>query len=100
MGATEEHMADGDFAEHFGGQVAEFAAAGKAVEVRAIAGLDFRNAEAVGVRVVEEVALDAPGFVEDLPPLGAGVDVGGHVAEVEGLTRVAVAGLEVVSGGD
>ena len=50
----------------------------------------------MGVGVVEEVALDAPGFVEDLLPLGAGVDDGFKRAKVEGLAGTSLAGLQVV----
>jgi hypothetical protein len=67
-------VADGDFAEHLGGEVGELGAGGEAVEIRLVFCLDFGNAEAVSVGVVEEVALDAPGLVVDLLPLGAGID--------------------------
>jgi hypothetical protein len=52
------------------------------------------------VGVVEEVALDAPGFVEDLLPFGARIDVGAHVAEVERLAGAAVARLQIVRSND
>jgi hypothetical protein len=71
IGTADEHVADGDFAEHFRGKVGEFGARGEVVEVGLVFCLDFGDAEAVGVGVVEEVALDAPGFVVDLTPLGA-----------------------------
>ena len=83
---ADKHVADGDFAQHFDVEVSELGARGEAIEVGLVFGFDFGNREAVGVGVVEEVALDAPGFVVDLTPLGAGIDDGFQAAEVEGLS--------------
>ena len=63
-GTANEHVADGDFAEHFFEEVIQIVARADAVKVRLVALLDFREVEAVVVGVVEEVALDAPGFVD------------------------------------
>jgi hypothetical protein len=97
---VDEHVADGDFAQHLGGEIGELGARGEAVEIRLVFGLDLGNAEAVGVGIVEEVALDAPGFVVDLPPLGAGIDDGFQIAQVQGLPGSVVAGLQIVGRGD
>jgi hypothetical protein len=95
-GPADEHVADGDLAQHLGGEIGELGARGEAVEVGLVAGLDLGNAQAVGVGVVEEVALDAPGFVVDLPPLGAGIDDGFNPPRFRGLPGARVAGLQVV----
>ena len=96
-GTANEHVADGDFAEHFFEEVIQLVARADAVKVRLVALLDFRDVEAVVVGVVEEIALDAPGFAIHLAILGAGIDVGLETAEVERLTGLF---LHVVRGGD
>ena len=95
--SIDEHVADVDFAQHLDGEIAELGAGGQAIEIGLVAGFDFGNAEAVGVRIVEEVALDAPGFVINLLPLGSQVDDGFKAAEVERLAGAVVAGLQIVS---
>jgi hypothetical protein len=97
---ADEHVADGELAQHLRGEIGELVARCETIEIGLVAGLDLGNAEAVGVGVVEEVALDAPGFVVDLAPLGAGIDDGFKAAEVEGLAGRGVSGLEIVGGGD
>ena len=54
----------------------------------------------MGVGVIEEIALDAPGFVVDLTPLGAGIDGGLHGPEVQRLAGIVIAGLQIVGRGD
>jgi hypothetical protein len=70
-----KHVADGDLAQHLRREIGELGPRGQPVEIGLVLGLDLGNAQAVGVRVVEEVALDAPGLVVDLPPLGAGIEL-------------------------
>ena len=50
--------------------------------------------------IVEEVALDAPGFAIHLGVFCAGIDDGEHAVVVNGLAFAAAAGLEVGSIGD
>ena len=80
-GPRDEHVADLDFAEHFVAEVGELAARGEAGEVGLIFGFDFVDVEAVEMGIVEEVALDAPGFAVHLASLGAGIDDGEHAAD-------------------
>jgi hypothetical protein len=54
----------------------------------------------VCVGVIEEITFDTPGFVKDLPPFSARIDVGGHVGEVERFAAASVAGLEFVGADD
>jgi len=50
--------------------------------------------------VVEEIALDAPGLVVDLTPLGAGIDDGFKAAQVKRLAGRVVFGFQAVGRGN
>jgi len=84
---VDEHVADGDFTQHLCREIGEFGARGEAVEIRLVPGLDLGNAQAVGVGIVEKVALDTPSLIEHLLPLGAGVDDGFAEAMVHAALR-------------
>ena len=95
-----KHMAYVDLTKHLGREIGEFRARGEAIEVGLVFGLDFGNAEPVGVGVVEKVAFDPPRFEIDLPPACARIDRRFHTAQVERLAWVVVAGLQIVGRSD
>ena len=61
-------MTDRELAESFVQQIGEFVTRGETVEVGRVATLSLAEIEAVMVRVIEEVALNAPGLVVHLAP--------------------------------
>ncbi len=83
VSAADEHVPDAHVAQHFAEEVVEVRAAGDVVEIRREEFLGGGKIKTMRVRVVEEIALDAPDFVIDLPPLGARVDVNFHFAELQ-----------------
>src|SRR6478672_3926031 len=76
-------MPDGDFTEHFVEQVVEIGATTECLQVWRIFLFGRRNVQSVMIRIVEEVALDAPNFVVHLVPLDTRVDVNFHCIGVE-----------------
>src|SRR5258708_1225193 len=101
--ATGEHVAGRPLAKTFVEQIGEFVAGGDAVEIRRVFLFGLVEIQTVIVRVVEEVALDAPGFVVDLLPHGTGLDVDFPSVEFEwtetGLGRGCAAGTTTIIGG-
>ena len=68
-------MADRHLAQALLKQIGKFVAGRDAVKVGRVFLLHLLDVESVIVRVIEEIALDAPGFVIDLLPHGAGLNV-------------------------
>ena len=83
VAAADEHVADRDLSEHLLEEIVEVSAAAQAFEVHAVLFLGGRNVEAVMIRVVEEVAFDAPDFAIHLVPFDARIDVNLHAVELE-----------------
>ena len=79
LAAAHEDVPGGQFAEHLLEEVVEIVAARDVLKVRLVLRLCGLEVEAVVVRVVEEVALDAPDLAVHLPPLGARVNLHGQV---------------------
>src|SRR5581483_7125109 len=67
-------VADAQLAEHPGDDAVHVGAAGGVLQERLVLGLDGLPVGPVHVRVVEEVAVDPPGLVVDLLPLGPRLD--------------------------
>jgi len=82
---------DTHLAEHFFHEIGEVGAGAEFVDVRGVLLFCGGDVETMEVRIVEEFALDAPGFAVDLLPLGLGIDVKTHVGHLEH----ALVGLDV-----
>src|SRR5262245_36557045 len=78
-------MADGQLGEHPADHLVQVAAGGQVREELLVLAPDGRPVGPVHVRVVEEVAVDPPGLVQDLLPLLPGLDAdldGVHVQDL------------------
>ena len=89
IAAAGYHVADHEVAEHFLEEVSEIFARGYVAEVGLVLLLGFLEVQAVGVAVVEPVALDVPGFAVHLFPFLDGVDADLDAAGFEGALLVA-----------
>ena len=81
--AAHPQVADDEIADHFAEQIVQVAPAGHPVEKRRINPLGLLQVQPVKVRVVEEIAFDAPDLVIHLPPLGRRVNIHFHVVQFE-----------------
>ncbi len=75
VAATKAMVADRKLGGHPHHYAIEIAAHGQFREEHGVLGAHGVPVGAVHVRVVEVIAVDAPGFVENLPPLGARIDL-------------------------
>ena len=89
-------MTDGELSADRGNQISQVGAVGDVRQQRAVLLVDGLPVRAVHRRVVEVLALDAPGFAEDLRPLRARIDQRFERADVDG----ALADLRRPVGGD
>ncbi len=67
-----------EFGDHFADDIAYILARRAAFQHFGVLVMHVFPVQAVHVRVVEEVALDTPRFVEKLLPFGAGINGRGH----------------------
>src|SRR5690606_1766773 len=102
-GVHEIGVADVQLADELGDDVVDVLAGDAVGEHLAVLLAEALPVHAVHVLDVEEVALDAVDVVEDLLPLGAGVDPGGHAGGDDALAGGAGGGVldgRAVAAGD
>ena len=83
ISAKYKHVADGYFAEHFRKEMIQIGATAGGFYIRRVFLFGCGNIQTMKVRVVQEVAFDAPHFVVHLCPLRARVGVNLHVVEFQ-----------------
>src|SRR5262249_49704378 len=76
-------VADGQFAEHPADDAVEIAAGAQVRQKRSVLLADGGPVGAVHGRIVEVIAVDAPGFVENLRPFGARLDTNFDGLDIE-----------------
>ena len=74
VAAPEVRVPHGELRAHLPDDVVQIAAVSDVFDEGGVAAIHRIPVSAMGVRVIEEVPLHAPGFVEDLAPLHLGID--------------------------